>query len=93
MKKINWKILNLAFWIEIVLSYVIPFKIIDNFQYKVGFPIPFISIYDTDIRVTPLMSMQLNPLALLLNGIIIYLIISLSMKAYRKFKSQSNHIK
>ena len=93
MRKINWKILNLAFWIEIVLSYVLPFKIIDNFQYKVGFPIPFISIYDTDIGVTPLMSMQLNPLALLLNGIIIYLIISLSMKAYRKFKSQSNHIK
>lgn len=90
MRRINWKILNLAFWIEIVLSYLLPFKIIDNFQYKIGFPIPFISIYDTEIRVTPMMSMKLNPLALLLNGIIIYLIISLSIKTYRK--SKFNHI-
>ena len=93
MRKINWKILNLAFWIEIVLSYLLPFKIVDNFQYKAGFPIPFISIYNTKIRVTPLMSMQLNPLALLLNAIIIYLIISFSIKAYCKFKSPSDHIK
>ena len=93
MKNINWKILNLAFWIEIVLSYLLPFKIIDNFQYKVGFPIPFITIYDTAIRVTPLMSMQLNPLGLLLNAMIIYFIISLPIKAYCKFKSQSNRIK
>ena len=93
MRKINWKILNLAFWIEIVLSYLLPFNIVDNFQYKVGFPIPFISIHNTEIRVIPLMSMELNPLALLLNGTTIYLIISFSIKVYRKFKSQSDHIK
>ena len=93
MKNINWKILNLAFWIEIVLSYLLPFKIIDNFQYKVGFPIPFITIYNTAIRVNLLMSMQLNPLALLLNAMIIYLIISLLIKASYKFKTQSNRIK
>lgn len=93
MKNINWKILNLAFWIEIFLSYLLPFKIIDNFQYKVGFPIPFITIYNTAIRVNPLMSMQLNPLALLLNAMIIYLIISLPIKASYKFKTQSNRIK
>lgn len=93
MKNINWKILNLAFWIEIVLSYLLPFKIIDNFQFKVGFPIPFITIYNTAIRVNPLMSMQLNPLALLLNAMIIYLIISLPIKASYKFKPQSNRLK
>jgi len=86
VRKINWKILNLAFWIEIVLSYFLPFKVLDNFQYQVGFPIPFISVYDTVIEINPFMSMLLNPLALLFNGIIIYLIISLAIKAYSKFK-------
>jgi hypothetical protein len=70
VKKINWKILNFAFWIEVILSYVLPFKVVDNFQYNVGFPIPFISVYDTKISVNPLMSMYFNPLGLFLNGII-----------------------
>ena len=86
MKKINWKTLNLAFWIEIILSYVLPFKVIDNFQYKIGFPIPFITVYNTEISITPLMSMHLNPLGLLLNGLIIYWIISVCVKAYQKIK-------
>ena len=87
MKKINWKIVNFAFWLEIVLSYVLPFKIVDNFQYKAGFPIPFITVYNTELGVNPLMSMHLNPLGLLLNGLIIYLIISMCVKAYQKIKS------
>lgn len=86
MRKINWKILNLAFWIEIVLSYVLPFKVIDGFQYKAGFPIPFISVYDTVVGVSPLMSMNLNPLGLLFNGIIVYLIILFVIGIYQKFK-------
>lgn len=86
MKKINWKILNLAFWIEIILAYVLPFKVVDNFQYKIGYPIPFISVYNMKIGVNPLMSMNLNPLGLLLNGVIIYLIISASANAYHKLK-------
>lgn len=86
MKKINWKIFNLAFWIEVILSYVLPFKVIDNFQYKVGFPIPFISVYDTAIGVNPLMSMHLNPIGLLFNGVIIYFIILFAIRAYYKIK-------
>ncbi len=86
MKKINWKILNSAFWIEVILSYVLPFRVVDNFQYNVGFPIPFILVYDTKINVNPLMSMYLNPLGLFLNGIIIYLIILVAVNAYYKFK-------
>lgn len=86
VKTINWKILNLSFWIEVVLSYVLPFQTTDNFQYKIGFPIPFLSIYDAAIGVNPLMSMSLNPLGLLLNGIIIYWVISFSSGAYQKLK-------
>lgn len=86
MKKLNFKILNAAFWIEVALSYLLPFKVTDDFQYQVGFPIPFISVYTTEFGVNPFMSMHLNPLALLADGIIIYLIIRVCIKAYQKFR-------
>lgn len=86
MKKINWKILNAAFWIEIFLSYLLPFKKVDNYQYEIGCPISFITVYDSKIGVNPLMSMQLNPLGLLFNGIILYFIISIAVNTYHKFK-------
>ena len=86
MKKINWKIVNIAFWIEVILCYVLPFKTTDNFQYRVGFPISFISVYDTKIGTNPLMSMHLNPLGLLVNGIIIYFVIAGFVKIYKRIK-------
>lgn len=86
MKKINWNILNAALWIEIVLSYVLPFAVEHDFRYNVGFPITFLSVYDKTPGINPLTSMSFNPLAFLLNGIIIYLIITALMKLSRKWK-------
>lgn len=86
MKKINWKILNLAFWIEIILLYILPFKTDNHFHYNIGWPIQFISVYDSKPSLNPLMSMSLNPLGLLINGVIIYWIISVAVKAYNKLK-------
>lgn len=90
MNKINWKRLNIAFWTEIVLSYFLPFKFIDNFQYEVGFPISFLTLYDTatGIGSSPFTSMYLNPLAFLVNGILIYLLISFTIKMYHKIKQK-----
>lgn len=90
MKKINWKFVNLAFWIEVILCYILPFKTKDNFQYQVGFPIPFISVYNTEFGINPLMSMSLNPLGLLVNGVIVYLLISVSIKTYKKIRGNQS---
>lgn len=78
--------MNLALWIEIILSYVLPFKVVDNFQYKVGTPISYITVYNNGINISPLMSIHLNPLGLLMNVIIIYLFILVCVDAYKKFK-------
>ncbi|HBR08942.1 MAG TPA: hypothetical protein DD735_08635 [Clostridiales bacterium] len=86
MKKIDWKIFNFALWIEVVLSYILPFRIIDDFQYRVGFPIPFLSVYNAPIGVSPLTSMSLNFLEFLLNGVIIYLILLFAIRVYQKAK-------
>lgn len=85
MKKINWKIANLAFWIEVILSYFLPFETTDNFRYQVGFPVPYLAMYDNGFGINPFLSMHLNPLPLLFNVIIIYTIIRACIKAYQKF--------
>lgn len=86
MSKVNWKIVNAAFWIEIVLSYVIPFKVVENSQYRVGVPYSFITVYNNALGVNPLMSMHLNPVALLVNVAALYWVVSLTLKAYQKHK-------
>ena len=91
MKKIKWKIFNVALWIEVLLSYVLPFKVIDNFEYKIGFPIPFISIYDIEIGINPFISMALNPLGFFLNGFIIYFIMMFIVKL--RYKTKYNTVK
>ena len=86
MIKVNWKLLNFALWIEVILSYFLPFKVTDNLQYEVGFPMSFLSIYDTKFGINPFMSMHLNPLGLFLDVLVIYLIIIICVKAYQKLK-------
>ena len=60
-KKINWKLLNLSLWAELIIVYLMPFKKIDDFRFTVGFPIPFLTIYNTTPNVSPLHSMLFNP--------------------------------
>ncbi len=38
MKKISWKVLNFAVYFELLLSYFLPFKIVNKYEYQVGFP-------------------------------------------------------
>lgn len=86
MKKINWKIFNAALWFEIVLAYLLPFKTEDNFCYDVGYPFPFLSVYDTKLGVSPFASMSVNPVSLLGNVVIFYFIIVLALKLYHKLR-------
>lgn len=86
MKRNRWKILNAALWIEIVFSYFLPFQVTNHFQYQVGFPIPFLSIYNSKFGINPFMSMHLNPVRLLFDVFVIYLIISVCVKAYQKWR-------
>ena len=91
MKKINWKILNLAFWTELVLSYLLPFKEVDGFQYQAGFPMAFLSVYHTKLGKSPFMSMHLNPVGILVDIGIIYLVILAGIKICRRVKGIRRH--
>ncbi|WP_124066034.1 hypothetical protein [Clostridium sp. E02] len=90
MKATNWKILNFSFYFEILMSYFLPFKIVDEYKYKIGFPFPIITIYEKPIiHVNPCLSMQLNVLSLIVDLVIISFVTALLIKLYRKIK----HIK
>ncbi len=90
-EKMNWKLFNLALWIEIILSYFLPFKITDSLRYKVGFPIPYLYMDNRDLDISPFMSMHCNPIGLLFNGIIIYILMIVGIKLYHRLKQK--HIK
>lgn len=86
-KKINWKLLNLSLWVELIIVYLMPFKKIDDFRFTVGFPIPFLTIYNTTPNVSPLHSMLFNPMLFFINGIIIYYSVVLIKILYKKIIS------
>lgn len=86
MKNINWTTLNLAFWIELILCWFLPFQTTDHFQYRAGFPTPFLTVYAETPGISLFTSTHLNPLGLLFNVIFIHVIILGCIKAYRKIR-------
>lgn len=89
--KPNGKILNAALWLELALAYFLPFRSTDHFQYRMGFPAPFLSVYDAALGKSPFLSTHFNPIGLLLDVLVIYFILSACVKAYKRF--QWNRIK
>lgn len=84
LKKVDWELFKVCLGIEILLAYIFPFNIINDFRVGIGFPISFITIYNAKLSVNPMMSMTLNPLAFILNGFIIYFMMLLMKKLYQK---------
>ncbi len=88
MKKMNLTILNIAIWIEIALSYILPFNVVDDEEYLVGFPFEYLTAYNNNLDVNPLRSMHINPLIFLANVAVIYLLLVALQIACRKMKSK-----
>lgn len=86
MKKIDLKRLNISAWLVIISTYLLPYRNSDGFETVIGYPIPFISVYDVPIGSTPFNSMYINILALLLNVVIIYIICTVITFAGKRYK-------
>ena len=90
-KKFSLKLFYIAFFIEMIFAYVMPFRMMDGGQAGVGFPLSFITIHDTkQLGFNPMMSMHLNPLMLLVDTIIIMAIIYGVKKLYKKYRKNRN---
>ncbi len=87
IKKINWKALNFSVYFEILIAYFLPFRIIDEYKYQVGFPFPFLTVYDKPIiHVNPFLTMHLNTFKLAINLVIIYFVTILLLRLFKKIK-------
>lgn len=75
LNKIDWKIFNISLWIELLLAYILPYKNVDDFEYQVGFPLNFLSVYNSKLGTSPLNSMYVNPFIFLINCFIIYFVL------------------
>lgn len=75
LNKIDWKIFNISLWIELLLAYILPYKNVDDFEFQVGFPLNFLSVYNSKLGTSPLNSMYVNPFIFLINCFIIYFVL------------------
>lgn len=83
---LNKKIFNWAAWITLIATYILPYQSTDGFATKFGYPFSFLTIYGTHINVSLLKSLSLNPLILIIDVVIVYLLIKLAYKLLEKTK-------
>jgi hypothetical protein len=88
MKNFNFRRVNLSAWLMVIITYILPYRYSDGFETSFGYPIPFLSVYDIPIERTPLMSMNINALALIINIFAIYIIISFAIKIWKRLTKQ-----
>ena len=88
-KMFRWNIFYLSIIIEVLLSYLLPFRRFDEVRAGVGFPLSFITLRNTsELALNPMMSMHLNPLSLIINISLIYIAIYFVIRAYKKSKEK-----
>lgn len=86
LKSLNLKTLNLSAWLTVISTYLLPYRHTDGFETSFGYPMPFISVHDVPIGRTPFSSMSVNALALIINVLIVYIILSAITKVWKRLK-------
>ena len=83
---INKKILGLSTVISLLTIYVIPGRVLDEFEIGFGYPIDFFTLYTRTLNSSPylLHSTNLNIINLALNILIIYLVVHVLVKVKNK---------
>lgn len=82
--RFNKKNLNYSAWIVILLTYILPSHNFGEFATDFGYPISYLTIYDTTLSKTLLSSFNVNISTLAMDILIIYLIILYGQKVILK---------
>ncbi len=87
MKKVDWKLLNLACWVEAALCFLLPLQVTGHgFTHQAGFPFPFLSLYNTQWGWNLLQSVHVNPLWLVADVVLLYVAGKYARKWLKKLK-------
>ena len=87
---INKKILGLSTVVSLLTIYIVPGRVLDEFEIGFGYPIEFFTLYSRALNSRPhlLHSTNLNIINLALNILIIYLVVHVLVKIKNKLSSQ-----
>ncbi|MCT4544517.1 MAG: hypothetical protein N4A63_13300 [Vallitalea sp.] len=85
--KFSKKILNYAAWITLLLTYLLPYQSTDGFATGFGYPISFLTVYDTKINRSLINTININILSFIADIGAIYIVIYLAYKISVKVKS------
>ncbi len=86
--KLNIKILNISAWFAILIAYIFPY-INNGGTLALGYPFNFLFII-TLVETSIDRSSSLNLLALLINTLILYFLITVFLKFTKKLKNNLN---
>lgn len=92
IKKLDKRLFNLAAWMTIILTYILPYKSRDGFATNFGWPFEFFTVYDKPINKTIIMSTLTNPLALLLDILVVYCVLYIIKKLKITLDARKNSI-
>ena len=90
-ERINFKILNQATWISLLLTFITPYELISSGFKTWGYPVKYFTTYEFPQDSTTLLSStSTNLLGLISNILVIYIIINtfiLLKERLKKYKS------
>ncbi len=90
-ERINFKILNQAAWLSLVLTFIIPYELSPSGFKTWGYPVKYFTIYEfPQDSTTLLFSTSTNLLGLISNILIIYIVINIFIllkERLKKYKS------
>lgn len=88
--KINRKYFNVAGWITVIMTFVLPYQYqsSDGFSTHFGYPLAFFKVYDGPVGKTLMTSTYTNILDFFIDVFIIYFIILFGRSFYDKVKKR-----
>ena len=98
--KFNKKIFNWSAWITLIIAYVLPYQSqsADGHSSYFGYPLSFLTINDSPIHKTLFGTESLDPLTLIIDILIVYLVllffnVYLSKVKLNKYKNKTKDFK
>ena len=91
-ERINFKILNQAAWISLLLTFITPYELSSSGFKTWGYPVKYFTTYEfpQDSRTTLLSSTSTSILGLISNILIIYIIINTFILLKERFIKNKN---
>ncbi len=85
-KQLDWKAMNLSAWFVLIITYVYPIRFVEDKPDVIGFPFPFLTVYDKGLGSSLFGSFHIDLGSLILNIAIVYLVVTLLYRLYTRYK-------